>query len=175
MSEAADFMKLYGAELAGTFWYAVFRNPVSTVIAAFAPTGFLCGAAGPAQAGSFAERFEIIKADATPEELYRFLYDLPKGGDLDNHLSGSSRSEWWYELATDEIEHRRPGHVGFQHERRVLRRGEPLRPVVAGDLDILPRLMSEDSYGAQSGIEPDGVASAGSCCWRHYGTAHFTG
>jgi hypothetical protein len=30
MSEAADFMKLYGAELAGTFWSSAIRNPFST-------------------------------------------------------------------------------------------------------------------------------------------------
>jgi adenosine deaminase CECR1 len=82
--------------------HAMFRNLASIVIAAFALAGLLCGVAGPARAGPFAERFETIKSESTPEELYRFLYDLPKGGDLHNHLSGSSRSDWWYELATDE-------------------------------------------------------------------------
>ena len=59
-------------------------------------------ARGPAPTIGFGERFELIKAEATAEELYRFLYDLPKGGDIHNHLGGSSRSEWWYALAVDE-------------------------------------------------------------------------
>ncbi|GAB3111899.1 hypothetical protein GCM10027217_40330 [Pseudomaricurvus hydrocarbonicus] len=44
--------------------------------------------------------FEDFKRSATDEELYSFLYALPKGGDLHNHLTGSNFSEWWYELAT---------------------------------------------------------------------------
>jgi adenosine deaminase CECR1 len=44
--------------------------------------------------------FSDFKDDATPEQLYHFLYMLPKGGDLHNHLGGSNFSEWWYELAT---------------------------------------------------------------------------
>jgi len=44
--------------------------------------------------------FSNFKNDATPEQLYHFLYILPKGGDLHKHLGGSNFSEWWYELAT---------------------------------------------------------------------------
>jgi adenosine deaminase CECR1 len=44
--------------------------------------------------------FSHFKNNATPEQLYHFLYMLPKGGDLHNHLGGSNFSEWWYELAT---------------------------------------------------------------------------
>ena len=43
--------------------------------------------------------FEKLKAEATPEQLYRFLYALPKGGDLHNHLSGAGLSEWWWTTA----------------------------------------------------------------------------
>ena len=43
--------------------------------------------------------FEEVKATATPEQLYTFLYALPKGGDLHNHLGGSARSEWLWEAA----------------------------------------------------------------------------
>jgi adenosine deaminase CECR1 len=46
-----------------------------------------------------ADWFEDLKASATPQDLYRVLYYMPKGGDLHNHLSGSNFSEWWYELA----------------------------------------------------------------------------
>ncbi len=43
--------------------------------------------------------FEEVKAKATPEQLYSFLYALPKGGDLHNHLEGAARSEWLWESA----------------------------------------------------------------------------
>ncbi|MFK7829495.1 MAG: adenosine deaminase [Congregibacter sp.] len=43
--------------------------------------------------------FESFKSQASDEELYRFLYAMPKGGDLHNHLSGSILSEWLYDLA----------------------------------------------------------------------------
>lgn len=46
--------------------------------------------------------FEDFKKSATPEEMYQFLYAMPKGGDLHNHLSGAGLSEWWYALAVDE-------------------------------------------------------------------------
>ena len=52
-------------------------------------------------AGDFTSRFESIKHTAKPAELYAFLYALPKGGDLHNHLGGAIRSEWWYAVATD--------------------------------------------------------------------------
>ncbi len=48
--------------------------------------------------------FEVLKRDATPEQLYRFLYALPKGGDLHNHLTGSGRPEWWLALALQQAE-----------------------------------------------------------------------
>ena len=51
-------------------------------------------------AGSFGARFEEIK-HAAPTELYTFLYALPKGGDLHNHLGGAIRAEWWYAVGTD--------------------------------------------------------------------------
>ncbi|MFQ5792845.1 MAG: adenosine deaminase, partial [Acidobacteriota bacterium] len=58
------------------------------------------GAPG-SSAPSFSAKFEEIKRQATPVELYAFLYDLPKGGDLHNHLGGSGLAETWFRLATD--------------------------------------------------------------------------
>jgi adenosine deaminase CECR1 len=49
----------------------------------------------------FSARFEEIKQSANDEQLYRFLYDLPKGGDLHNHQDGAVWPEWWYRIATD--------------------------------------------------------------------------
>lgn len=46
--------------------------------------------------------FDKIKQQYTDEQLYGFLYSMPKGGDLHHHNSGSNFSEWWYELATDQ-------------------------------------------------------------------------
>ncbi len=53
-----------------------------------------------AQVGLAAEPwFERFKATATPAELYTFLYAMPKGGDLHNHLTGAVRSEWYWDAA----------------------------------------------------------------------------
>ena len=57
--------------------------------------------------------FETFKREASPEDLYRLLYNMPKGGDLHNHLSGSGLSEWWHELATAEKNH------GYRYYTRV--------------------------------------------------------
>jgi adenosine deaminase CECR1 len=60
-----------------------------------------CCLTGRVFAGDFSARFESIKSTARPAELYAFLYALPKGGDLHNHLGGAIRSEWWYAVAAD--------------------------------------------------------------------------
>jgi adenosine deaminase CECR1 len=44
--------------------------------------------------------FESLKKQATPEQMYRLLYALPKGADLHDHLSGAGLSEWWWDTAT---------------------------------------------------------------------------
>ncbi|ACE85059.1 adenosine deaminase family protein [Cellvibrio japonicus] len=49
--------------------------------------------------------FEDFKTRATDAELYTFLYAMPKGGDLHNHMSGSVLSEWMYELALAQKAH----------------------------------------------------------------------
>jgi adenosine deaminase CECR1 len=43
--------------------------------------------------------FEQFKSTATDKQLYHFLYNMPKGGDLHHHSSGSNLPTWWYELA----------------------------------------------------------------------------
>jgi adenosine deaminase CECR1 len=47
----------------------------------------------------WADWFEDFKDEATKEQLHQFLYEMPKGGDLHLHMSGSGFSEWWFELA----------------------------------------------------------------------------
>jgi adenosine deaminase CECR1 len=49
--------------------------------------------------------FEEFKKTASNTELYTFLYAMPKGGDLHNHISGSVMSGWWYEVALAQKEH----------------------------------------------------------------------
>jgi adenosine deaminase CECR1 len=65
----------------------------------------LCGSllSGSLQPADAAERwFEEVKATATPAQMYQFLYALPKGGDLHNHLPGAVRSEWFWDASMAE-------------------------------------------------------------------------
>jgi adenosine deaminase CECR1 len=65
----------------------------------------LCGPlllSSPKPADAAERWFEEVKATATPAQLYRFLYALPKGGDLHNHLPGAVRSEWFWDAAMAE-------------------------------------------------------------------------
>ncbi len=59
------------------------------------------GVAAADDAVPFAARFEQIKAEATPAQLYAFLYDLPKGGDIHHHLGGDGLPEDWLAIACD--------------------------------------------------------------------------
>ena len=45
--------------------------------------------------------FETIKHEASPEQLYKFLYLMPKGGDIHHHLGGGFLPSMWYKIATD--------------------------------------------------------------------------
>jgi adenosine deaminase CECR1 len=54
----------------------------------------------PLAASDFAQRFEEIKAAATPKELYSLLFALPKGGDLHHHNGLSIYADVWYKVAT---------------------------------------------------------------------------
>lgn len=49
----------------------------------------------------FDARFAAIRTQATPAQLYAFLYDLPKGGDLHNHSQGANLPEWMFTVLTD--------------------------------------------------------------------------
>lgn len=49
----------------------------------------------------FPAQFERIKAEATREQLYALLYDLPKGGDLHHHGTLAAYPEEWLAAATD--------------------------------------------------------------------------
>lgn len=65
--------------------------------------GCLLGLLAPVLPASAADAwFDDVKATATPDQLYRFLYALPKGGDLHNHLTGAVRSEWFWDAAMNQ-------------------------------------------------------------------------
>jgi adenosine deaminase CECR1 len=51
--------------------------------------------------GNFGKLFESIKRNANDDELYRFLYAMPKGGDLHHHLGGGFLPYSIYAIAAD--------------------------------------------------------------------------
>jgi len=71
------------------------------IIAFFAVTN-QSWAALPEKTNSISAWFESLKSNATDEELYRFLYAMPKGGDLHNHMSGSALTEWFFDMALEQ-------------------------------------------------------------------------
>ena len=48
-----------------------------------------------------AERLEELKKRGDRELLYKFLYRMPKGGDIHHHLGGAMLPEMWWDIATD--------------------------------------------------------------------------
>lgn len=55
----------------------------------------------PVAASDFAARFDSFKTNASKADLYRFLYAMPKAGDLHHHAGGSWRMEDLFTVATD--------------------------------------------------------------------------
>lgn len=67
-----------------------------------------------AQDAAVAEWFEDFKQSASDVDLYKFLYAMPKGGDLHNHMSGSVLTEWFLDLALAQAE---KGYVYYTRVR----------------------------------------------------------
>lgn len=84
--------------------------------------------ASPLVAQSFDARFDEIKRTATPAQLYRFLFDLPKGGDLHNHGGLAVYAETWFKFSTD------PAHTHGNKFYTLTRFAN-----CPGDSDDLPR------------------------------------
>ena len=74
--------------------------PVAILVAA-GVTVAVTLAAGQSRPAGFGARFDEIRKAASPAQLYALLYDLPKGGDLHNHSSGSNLPEWIWAVLTD--------------------------------------------------------------------------
>jgi len=79
----------------------VARPVLSSRVAGFALAAVACFGLHSVDGQTFSERFEAIKNEATREELYALLWDLPKGGDLHNHLGGAGAPATWFDIATD--------------------------------------------------------------------------
>ena len=62
---------------------------------------------------SAADWFDDLKVNGTDAELHQLLYEMPKGGDLHLHLTGSGFPEWWYELALASKKH------GYSYYTRI--------------------------------------------------------
>lgn len=75
----------------------------------------------------FPARFAEIRDQATPQQLYAFLYQLPKGGDLHHHAGLSFFASHLYELAS------RPTH-GYRYYTRV--QVSPCNPALDGPFSI---------------------------------------
>ncbi len=95
-------------------------------------------AVAPLRAGDFAARFEQIRQTATPAQLYDFLYDLPKGGDLHHHTGGAGWPEDWLAIATDPA---RNGGNRF-YARTGLAHYDP----TAGIAPVLYQTIQQSSY-----------------------------
>lgn len=61
----------------------------------------LCALARSSSAADFAAQFEVFKTNATKQQLYTFLYAMPKGGDLHHHAGGCIRMEDLFAVAVD--------------------------------------------------------------------------
>ena len=80
---------------------AVNLRTVNLIIRTICTLGLLAIARAAIADTDFGSRFDEIKKTASNAELYQFLYDLPKGGDIHNHQGGANWPEWWYRVATD--------------------------------------------------------------------------
>ncbi|MEM8866940.1 MAG: adenosine deaminase [Verrucomicrobiota bacterium] len=75
--------------------------------------------------------FELIKRTASNEALYKFLYSMPKGGDIHHHLGGGFLPDMWMAIATDM--QRNGGQIFYTRYRITSTRRHPLlsRPGVS--------------------------------------------
>ena len=88
--------------------------------------------------------FRQIKREATPEQLYRFLYAMPKGGDIHHHLGGGLLPRMWLAIATDP---KRNGGQRFYTRYRVTNtRPHPLLSKPGVSHVFLWRTLNESHY-----------------------------
>jgi adenosine deaminase CECR1 len=86
----------------------------------------------------FATRFAEIRDQSSKEQLYAFLYQLPKGGDLHHHAGLSFFASHLYQLASN------PTH-GYRYYTRI--KVSPCNPALDGPFSIYENLAGH-SYDA---------------------------
>lgn len=69
-----------------------------------------------AGASNFGALYDLIKREASDVELYRFLYAMPKAGDIHHHMGGGFLARRWYALGTDP---KRNGGQRFYTRHRI--------------------------------------------------------
>ncbi len=113
--------------------------------------------AAAARAADFGPRFDAIVDHASPAQLYAFLYDMPKGGDLHNHAAGANRSEWVYAACTD------PGRSGgetfytrarFSDAAAALEPAERFRTIRGQAYGMISDPAVKAQYAPLSGLTP---------------------
>ena len=111
--------------------------------------GLLLGPPAVMADNGFSVWFENFKKSATDAELHAFLYAMPKGGDLHQHLSGSVFVEWWWQLALNETEH---GDVFYT--RLNIGHCQPLEDITrAGDTNLMFQTIAAYRYQRLSACE----------------------
>jgi len=97
---------------------------------------------------AMATRWRALQKTATPEQLYRLLYALPKGGDLHHHMGGGFLPDMWFSVATDA---QKTGGQRFYTRKRI---SSPTRLDVVHGLDSRNTLfwatIHEQAYAALS-------------------------
>lgn len=92
--------------------------------------------------------FESFKATASDKQLYAFLYAMPKGGDLHNHLSGSGYAQWWFELATNSYK-----NGGYQYYTRISVKSCSDESIQDNHADFLFKTIQNSTYNNLSVCE----------------------
>lgn len=95
--------------------------------------------------------FEEFKKQANDKQLYRFLYNMPKGGDLHHHSSGSNLPRWWFELATNKKDN--GGYHYFTRTKITLCNGYGNNEFGMVSQSLMFHTISDDNYKRLSQCE----------------------
>ena len=115
----------------------------------------------PAQLTGFDRRWEEIKRQATPQQLYAILQELPKGGDLHNHHEYSVPMAEWLRLASARHYYTRvktsacPGDSPLAFYTIRSSTYEALSACVRGDYQKMDRLTPDERRAWISALELD--------------------
>ena len=97
--------------------------------------------------------FEQFKTTATDKQLYHFLYNMPKGGDLHHHSSGSNLPTWWYELALNKKKN--GGYTYFTRTKTTLCNGYGQNEFGFSPQSLTFHTISQSNYNKLNTCEQD--------------------